>query len=498
MKLLLTSLQNAADNDKLVVTAVTPNSVSIGGPPQRLETFADTFHVMAKGDEAAAASRCLPLKIFSPYHHSAQLELAVESVKADLAARNISILAGRQLTMTRKVYNILDGTPLCTRNLTDSQLVEFLIESNLSHVNRLDLVADNLADELASTVLRDQGTKIELHCASPSVGLANSIQSAVLKLLPGGDDPGSSWQAINNRRPQVPADVTVHDLGAADRATVAGPTSYVTSENDEVAIISMSCRLPGQVDSPEAFWSLLQERRSTVDEIPRHLFDINNYFGDGVNQTQVRHMHALGEETTTTMDLRICNISPKEAEQMDPQHRLAILCAYEALEKAGYAPNATQSYDSRRMAYFACVTSDDYRENVMGSPQGIGSYFVSGCIRAFIPGMPSFSFKFEGPSNSFDSGETSSLVTIEHAVHALQSGQCDVALAGGFSVLTSPHMFIGLDADGVLSHSDRQGMFSSNHEGVVRGDAAVVLCLKRLSDAIAEGDEVCSINSPGV
>jgi acyl transferase domain-containing protein len=122
-----------------------------------------------------------------------------------------------------------------------------------------------------------------------------------------------------------------------------------------------------------------------LQQIPKHLFDINDYFGDGVNQTRARYMHALSEDLVTTMDIRIPNISPKEAEQMDPQHRFAILLAYEALEKAGYSPAASQSFDNRRIAYFAAVTSDDYRENASGSPTGISSYFVSGEFTPILP-----------------------------------------------------------------------------------------------------------------
>ncbi len=227
-------------------------------------------------------------------------------------------------------------------------------------------------------------------------------------------------------------------------------------------------------------------------------------------------MFPLDKEDLQTMDIRIPNISPKEAEQMDPQHRLAILLAYEALQKGGYA-NTTQSFDNRRVAYYAAVASDDYRENASSAPAGISSYFISGkyagicclsrqhadrtpsssgCIRAFVAGALSFALKLEGPANTVDSGEASGLVMLEHAQHALLAKQCDVALAGAFHVNTQPALFVGWDVDGYLTHAGEDRTFAADKDGIVRGDGAIVFLLKRLSDAVAEGDTILATLPP--
>jgi acyl transferase domain-containing protein len=121
----------------------------------------------------------------------------------------------------------------------------------------------------------------------------------------------------------------------------------------------------------------------------------------------------------------------------------------------------------------------------------IASYFITGNIRAFIPGRVSFCFEWEGPSNSVDSGDTSALVALEHAAHALRSGQCDTALAGAVSVATQPQVFIGMQVDGLLSTSSgNNATFDVSNDGAVRGDGVGVLVLKRLSDALRENDNI--------
>jgi acyl transferase domain-containing protein len=121
----------------------------------------------------------------------------------------------------------------------------------------------------------------------------------------------------------------------------------------------------------------------------------------------------------------------------------------------------------------------------------IASYFITGNIRAFIPGRVSFCFEWEGPSNSIDSGDTSALVALEHAAHALRAGQCDTALAGAVTVVTQPQVFIGMQTDGLLSSSTtNNATFDASNDGAVRGDGCGVLVLKRLSDARRENDNI--------
>lgn len=131
-----------------------------------------------------------------------------------------------------------------------------------------------------------------------------------------------------------------------------------------------------------------------------------------------------------------------------------------------------------------------YRENASGE---IGAYFITGNIRAFIPGHVSFAWNLEAPSNSVDTACSSSLVAIESACDALLNKQCDAALAGGVNILTQPQMFIGLQRAGLLSPTGQSRTFDENVDGICRGDGVGIVMLKRLSTAQAEGDNVLGV-----
>ncbi len=267
------------------------------------------------------------------------------------------------------------------------------------------------------------------------------------------------------------------------------PLTQAEVHGDEVVVVSMACRFPGNVRSPEQLWTCLETGRTTVTEIPKHLFDIEAYHGSGKNQTMATHMHALSEDAVRSMDARLFSMSPKEIEQLDPQHRLVMLCSFEALERAGYSAeaNSPSSFDKKRIAVCMGSSWDDYREN---ASWGIGSYFITGNIRAFIPGHVSFSLNMEGPSLSVDSLECSAVSAIQWSRRALLSGQCDVALTGAVNVMTQPQMFIAMDKQGMLSHSGTNLTFSSKHDGATRGEGCGILLLKRRSTAIQDGDNI--------
>ncbi|PWN89743.1 ketoacyl-synt-domain-containing protein, partial [Acaromyces ingoldii] len=195
-------------------------------------------------------------------------------------------------------------------------------------------------------------------------------------------------------------------------------------------------------------------------------------------------------DSVDKFDNQLFSMSPKESIQLDPQHRLALMCCYEAMEDAGFVPEQMSSYLTTRVGCFIGASSDDYREN---ASSGIGAYFITGNIRAFIPGHVSFSWNLEGPSNSIDTACSSSLVAIESACDALLNKQCDAALAGGVTILTQPQMFMGYERAGMLSPSGQSRTFDDSVNGICRGDGVGVVMLKRLSTAVAEGDNILGV-----
>lgn len=190
-------------------------------------------------------------------------------------------------------------------------------------------------------------------------------------------------------------------------------------------------------------------------------------------------------------DNRLFNMSPREALQTDPLHRLLLTVSYEALETAGYSPDGTLATGSDRIGTFFGQASDDWRDILL--TQGIDIYYTSGACRAFAPGRVNYHFKWGGPSYSVDNACASSISTVSLACSALLDRDCDMALAGGGSILDSPAPFSGLSRGGFLSRNAGCETFHDDADGYVRGEGVGVVILKRLEDALAENDNILGV-----
>lgn len=190
-------------------------------------------------------------------------------------------------------------------------------------------------------------------------------------------------------------------------------------------------------------------------------------------------------------DHRLFNMSPREAMQTDVQHRLLMTSSYEALEMAGYSPDGTLSTRRERIASYFGQTTDDWREMVVH--QGVDIYFASGNCRAFGPGRLSHHYKWGGPSYSVDAACASSIAAITLACSALLGRECDMAVAGGGSILISPSPFSGLSRGGFLSRDGGCQTFQDDADGYVRGEGVGVVILKRLEDALNDDDNILGV-----
>lgn len=458
----------------LVVSARALNQISIAGLPRQLQRF--KAYLL---EHLGSKCKMFSLKLFSPYHMS---DLAPE---ADLVMRDLE---------HRKLVDPSNLSP-SLKSLWETKNANILSEANLQEALRV-LVATNLCATADWNAMVDQLVSLEgelprsMHPEDrvvvsfcPGASLGADIAMRLSSLHDSCDSNGSVVHI------DVSAALSEHLMHPYYSGLDVPFVSQSDVNGEEVVIVSMACRFPGEVCNPDQFWTCLETGRSTVTEIPKHLFDIDAYYGDGVNQTMARHMHALPENVVKSMDARLFSMSPKEIEQLDPQHRLVMLCSYEALERAGYSAeaNSPSSFDGKRIAVCMAASWDDYRENASWN---IGSYFITGNIRAFLPGHVSFSLNWEGPSVSVDSLECSAVSALQWSRRALLSGQCDVALAGAVNVLTQPQMFIAMDKEGILSRTGTNATFSSKLDGKTRGDGCGVLLLKRRSTALRDGDKI--------
>lgn len=242
--------------------------------------------------------------------------------------------------------------------------------------------------------------------------------------------------------------------------------------------------------------------------MPKDRFDAEKHYDPAGKIRNTSHTpYGCWIDEPGLFDPRFFNMSPREAMQTDPMHRLGLSSAYEALEMAGYVPNRTASTKLDRIGTFYGQTSDDWRE--INAAQDVDTYFITGGVRAFAPvsfqvvclshladmykGRINYYFKFSGPSFSVDTACSSSMAAIQLACTSLWAEDCDTAVAGGLNVMTNSDIFAGLSRGQFLSKTGNCQTFDNDADGYCRGDGVGTLILKRLEDAVADNDRILGV-----
>jgi acyl transferase domain-containing protein len=269
-----------------------------------------------------------------------------------------------------------------------------------------------------------------------------------------------------------------------------GPRGTAQSK---IAIVGMSCRMPGGATDTQKFWDLLESGLDVHRKIPADRFDVDTHVdptGKRMNTSLTPYGCFIDEPGL--FDAPFFNMSPREAVQTDPMQRLALVTAYEALERAGYVANRTASTNLHRIGTFYGQASDDYRE--VNTAQEISTYFITGGCRAFGPGRINYFFKFSGPSYSIDTACSSGLATIQTACTSLWNGDTDMAVAGGMNVLTNSDAFAGLSNGHFLSKTPNAcKTWDCEADGYCRADGVGSIVLKRLEDAENDNDNILGV-----
>ncbi|KAL9086711.1 MAG: hypothetical protein Q9165_007030, partial [Trypethelium subeluteriae] len=253
----------------------------------------------------------------------------------------------------------------------------------------------------------------------------------------------------------------------------------------EIAVVGMACRFP-KADSVEEFWQLISSGEAAVSQLPIERFnpeEINRkpkpeqFWGNFLEQPDV-------------FDHRFFGISGREAKSMDPQQRLALQVAYEALESSGHFNSPTAQKTTDVGCYFG-VGSVDYEGNV--ASENASAFSAIGTLRAFITGRISHFFGWSGPSITFDTACSSSAVAIHMACKALVTNECSMALAGGVNIITSPDLHQNLSAASFLNPDGASRAFDVGAGGYCRGEGTGILVLKPLQEAVANGDHIIGV-----
>lgn len=259
----------------------------------------------------------------------------------------------------------------------------------------------------------------------------------------------------------------------------------------KLAIIGMSGRFPN-ANSTEAFWDLLYQGLDVHKAVPPLRWDVNTHVDlTGKRKNTGAVPWGCWIDDAGLFDAHFFNISPREAPQVDPAQRLAMMTVYEAIERAGIVAGATPSTRCDRVGVFYGVTGNDWAET--NSAQDIDTYLIPGGNRAFIPGRINYFYKFSGPSYVLDTACSSALTAIHVACNSLWRGDIDTAVAGGTNIITNPDFHGGLDRGHFLSQTGNCKTFDDTADGYCRGEGVGTVIIKRLDDAIADNDPILGV-----
>lgn len=263
------------------------------------------------------------------------------------------------------------------------------------------------------------------------------------------------------------------------------------ARTEPIAIIGMACRFPGGADSPESFWDLLHRGVDAIREVPPDRWNADEFYDPNPaapGKTNSRWGGFLDQ--VDGFDKQFFGISEREATRMDPQQRLVLELAWEALEDAGLPPGRLAG---SRTGVFLGIAGSDYCLFQVGDPLRSDAYASTGTALCIAANRVSFTFDLRGPSLALDTACSSSLVAVHQACQSLRSGESTLALAGGVNIMLCPTTFVSLTKAGLSSPDGRCRSFDARAEGYVRSEGGGVVVLKPLAKALTDGDPIHAV-----
>ncbi|KAJ5969277.1 hypothetical protein N7501_005525 [Penicillium viridicatum] len=437
------------------ITAEFERTLTAQGPPSTLASLKNILLEKVGPENPSRAGRPIPL--FAPYHaphlyKSKDVISLIESLSSEFS----------EPKKDKSRSHILSGSNGETYSEGGHKQV---LGRAVGDILIYPIAWKALCQGAARSILKNDLSRWEIQCFGPvhnQKALANSLST----------NTGLS--------------ITLSDVSSRQGGGTEGQPL-----NRPLAVVGMAGRFPNS-KSVDELWKILSEGIDCCKVIPSDRFDPAKYVSkDGKEKNKSTTEYGNFMESPGMFDARFFNMSPREAMQTDPQQRLALVTAYEALEMAGYVPGRTSSTQMERIGTFFGQTTDDYKDvNVV---QEIDTYYVSGVVRAFGPGRVSRANQFGGPSVSVDTACASSATALNLACASIWSNECDTAVVGGMMLLNSPDMYAGLSRGHFVSSDGPCKTFDDEANGYCRGEAVASVVLKRLDAATADNDNILGV-----
>ena len=273
--------------------------------------------------------------------------------------------------------------------------------------------------------------------------------------------------------------------------TVNGHGKNQKTNKEPIAIVGIGCRFPG-ADGPEQFWELLQEGVDAITEIPNNRFDIDAFYDPrpGTPGKIYTRWGGFLKQPISQFDPYFFGISPREAASMDPQQRVLLEVAWEAMEDGGQVPS---KLDGTEVGVYVGLSNTDFGQLCLHNLNLVDIYVAGGCAISILSGRLSYVLGLQGPSVTVDTACSTSLVAVHLACQSLWSGETELALAGGVNLILIPHAYVGFARAQMLAADGRCKFGDERADGFIKSEGAGIVVLKPLSKALEDKDSIYAV-----